>query len=159
MDDVEEVLDQYRARAGLEWQELAQAAGITVSGLRRIRAGETMPRAATIRRLESALNLPSGHLIPLWRDSGKRSPQEIISAYKREAQRQPTDLFYGLEAARERRAVAEVEKSEAGPIGITIPVSLESLQKLSPESLQLITRTLQTIADVMIEAHTTSKEN
>lgn len=47
---------------GLSWDEIATRAGITTPALRRIRTGESAPRARTIRALEQAVNAPSGPL-------------------------------------------------------------------------------------------------
>lgn len=175
MGNLENLLDHYRGRAGLEWQELAERAGITVSGLRRIRTGETTPRASTIRDLERALGLPRHYLLPLWLDPRDPAAVNVEAAT-------PSDLDRRYDATRERRAdwvyddpsSAAFALTTARPgggkrysapvrpkatVGISIPVPLESLQKLTPGALHTITATLQKVADSMIAAHTAGKEN
>lgn len=54
------LLDERREELGLEWNEVAQTAGITKEGLRVARFGPSVPRAKTKRGIERALRLRVG---------------------------------------------------------------------------------------------------
>lgn len=54
------LLDERREELGLEWNEVAQIAGITKEGLRTARLGPSVPRAKTKRGIERALRLRVG---------------------------------------------------------------------------------------------------
>ncbi|ROO59587.1 helix-turn-helix protein [Micromonospora sp. Llam0] len=56
-----EMVRAYRRRQGISQEELADAAGLSVRGIRKIEAGRTStPRPATVRLLADALDLTGG---------------------------------------------------------------------------------------------------
>ncbi|WP_267898993.1 helix-turn-helix domain-containing protein [Thermomonospora amylolytica] len=63
-------MDERRAELGLDWQEVADQAGITREGLRRIRRGTGKMRAKTMRGIERALRWKPGSIdaILAWGD-------------------------------------------------------------------------------------------
>ena len=82
-------LNNQRGMLGLSWVEVSQIAGISISGLRRIRKGETVPNRATRKALEGAFNLDAGTLDRLFGPGGTEEP-DVAAAEQRAVQAHTT---------------------------------------------------------------------
>ena len=78
---VDERLNKGRMHRNLSWSELADAAGLSVAGLGRIRRGEVNPKEDTKRRLEKALGLPDRNLDDLWSPAWGEVAEDSTDAY------------------------------------------------------------------------------
>ena len=120
-DDPAVVLDHLRESVGLAtWDELADAAGITPAGLRKIRAGDASPRRSTVRQIESALRVPVGYL----------------------------DELFGLSRAVNADVRIEYHREDTASIAVTVPVFL--LAATSVAERARVSRLLSTIAVALL---------
>lgn len=65
-DHLDQVMDARRLDLDLEWQDVAEAAKISVANLRSIRRGKTKPSSLTARRIENVLQWEHGGFEVAW---------------------------------------------------------------------------------------------
>jgi predicted ATPase/transcriptional regulator with XRE-family HTH domain len=110
-----DILRRYRSRAGLTQEELAEAAGLSVRGVRYLEKGLRHPTRDTVHRLTAALALPAADQNALVRAArpGRGGSEAALGVRRGEPPRSPGPLI-----GREKELAVLVDILSAGDVGI-----------------------------------------